>query len=323
MMSKTEERIEDFGSVCSRRSILKTGIAGITGMRVSEILGHEPYVMAGQLPESLGERKKLHERDLTGIQIIPGMWRPHYPWEHIAWVKPPWLTQDYIWMDFPEAIFTDQGLLFLSHINPPFPQLFPNEPHVPWKYIAGGISFERTLPNKIAFGGSLIKTDVSTVSLQLYIRNGSDKDLTAIKLQTCAFLRASFEFSDFTTHNKFVHLPEHGWLPFDEAIKLKLENGKYHLGFRGLGPRSADLPVMATASRGEFNAKQLPQRIVAFTWETNTISMVSNPAHPCMHADPGFPDIRAGQSAKVSGRLIFFEGSIEEFGKKFSMQKTA
>src|SRR3990172_11551113 len=96
-----------------------------------------------------------YETQAKGIRIHPGEWRPHYPWEHIAWVSPSCPCQDYIWLDFPEAIFTDQGLLFLSHINPPFPQKFENLPRVPWREIDNGIAFERKLPNGIAFGGSV------------------------------------------------------------------------------------------------------------------------------------------------------------------------
>ncbi|GAF88330.1 unnamed protein product, partial [marine sediment metagenome] len=49
----------------------------------------------------------------------------------------------------------------------------------------------------------------------------------------------------------------------------------------------------------------------------NTYSLISNPNHPCMHADPTFPDIASGQSAAIHGKLIFYEGSLEGFRKKF------
>jgi len=70
---------------------------------------------------------KVDEAYATGIRILPGQWRPHYPFEQIAWVSPPWPSHDYVWLDFPEAIFSDTELLYLSHVNPQFPDLSPGE----------------------------------------------------------------------------------------------------------------------------------------------------------------------------------------------------
>ena len=261
-------------------------------------------------------REKLFIDKLSHIYIFPGAWRPHEPYEQIAWIKPPWMTTDYIWMDFPEAIFTDQGLLYLSHVDPRFPQVYPDEPKVPWKEIQGGISFERNLPDGVIFGGSLVKTNETTVGLTLYIRNKSDKKLTNIMLQTCAFLRHSKEFSEFTAENKFVHLPDQGWITFAKAQQLKLENSKYHLGWRG-GPKSADLPVMVTKARPERPGAPESNHMIAFTWENDTYSLITNPEHPCMHADPAFPDLEPGQYAEIHGRLIFHQGTMEELEEKY------
>ena len=56
-----------------------------------------------------------YETHAKGIRILPGQWRPLYPFEQIAWVSPPWPSQDYIWLDFPEAIFCNLGLLYFGH----------------------------------------------------------------------------------------------------------------------------------------------------------------------------------------------------------------
>ena len=73
--------------------------------------------LTGLLAVVRGSPQGTYETHAKGIRILPGAWRPHYPWEHIAWISPPWPSQDYVWLDFPEAIFTSQGLLFLSHVN--------------------------------------------------------------------------------------------------------------------------------------------------------------------------------------------------------------
>ena len=75
-----------------------------------------------------GVMNKRYETQATGLRILPGQWRPHYPWEHIAWVSPPWASQDYVWLDFPEAICSSLGFLYLSHVNPPIPTIFKDLP---------------------------------------------------------------------------------------------------------------------------------------------------------------------------------------------------
>ena len=127
-----------------------------------------------------------YETEAKGIRILPGQWRPHYPFEQIAWISPPWPSQDYIWLDFPEAIFTDLGLFFLSHVNPDFPVCFPDLPLVPWTQEGSGLSFERILPNGVKFGGSITADDSSIVNLKLCLSNESEKPLRNIRLQTCS-----------------------------------------------------------------------------------------------------------------------------------------
>ena len=245
-----------------------------------------------------------------GIRILPGQWRPHYAFEHIAWVSPAWPSQDYVWIDFPEAIFTRQGLLYLSHVNPRVqPVLFGNPPPVPWQRVPGGIAYKRTLPNKVSFGGQVIAAK-NAVNLELFIHNESDGPLNDIKLQTCFFLRAIAEFADRTADNKFVHLPDAGWLRFAKARERRDEKGSFRLGWRG-GPKLADLPVMVTRSA-------VADRLVACTWGRHTHSLVCNPGHPCMHADPVFCDLPPGASATIRGKLIFFEGSLDAFTRAWS-----
>lgn len=250
---------------------------------------------------------ETYDTHAKGIRILPGQWRPHYPWEQIGWVSPPWPSQDYLWLDFPEAVFTSQGLLFLSHVNPPIPTVFQNLPRAPWREVAGGIAFERTLPNGVRFGGNILRQGERLVGLELRIENGSTLPLERITLQTCAFLRAVKEFADFSNSNKYVHTRESGWTPLSEALKLEeQEAAPFRVGWRRSGKRVADLPVMVTVSNQA-------ERLVAMSWHAATLSLVGNPRHPCMHADPQFPDLAPGRSATVRGHLLFFEGKLADF----------
>jgi hypothetical protein len=252
---------------------------------------------------------KNYETHAKGIRIFPGVWRPHYPWEHIAWISPSWPCQDYIWLDFPEAIFTSQGLLYLSHINPPVHTVYNSHPAIPWKTIKNGISFERLLPNGVRFGSLVTKGTETTVNLKIWIKNGSKKPLNRISLQTCAFLRGIKEFADYSVENKYVHIAKHGWVPVSSASKYPEAEGNYRVGWRWSGKQVADWPIMVTVSKEK-------DRLVAMTWFDSTLSLVSNPGHPCFHADPFFPDLKPGEEASIHGQLIFFEGRLQDFDFK-------
>ena len=281
----------------SRRSFLRSTAAASGLLAV-------PRAKAAEASPPTRPPQDSYETHAKGIRILPGQWRPHYPWEHIAWVSPSWPSQDYLWLDFPEAIFTRQGLLFLSHVNPAFPVLFPEQPAVPWLPVKGGIAFERRLPNGIAFSGSVIETK-DAVELELTLKNGSEAPLNDITLQTCVFLRAIREFSAYTGDNKHVRVPARGWLPFAEAVRLEEAKGSTRLGWRS-GPRIADLPVMITTSAEA-------ERLVGFSWGESTCALVCNPHHPCMHSDPEFPDLERGETATIRGKVFFFEGTPDDF----------
>ncbi len=303
-----DDRIENRNQrTRSRRVFLKTAgltaIAANSDVFLSHAIENPGNESAKPPPKKAGNSYESHAE---GIRILPGQWRPHYPWEHIAWVSPSWSSQDYIWLDFPEAIFTNQGLLYLSHINPHFPTVFHDLPRIPWRQIANGLAFDRSLPNGIVFGGSVTKGKGSTVDLKLYIENGSSKPLKNITLQTCAYLRGIKEFSDYTMDNKFVHLPASGWVPMAEAMALPNGKEAYRVGWRTSGKAVASKPAAITLSnQGD--------RLFAMTWFKDTLSMVSNPGHPCVHADPQFKDLNPGESSSIHGKLIFFEGSLKDF----------
>lgn len=252
------------------------------------------------------EPKLTYENQARGIRILPGVWRPHYHWEHIAWVSPAWPSQDYVWLDFPEAIFTNQGLLFLSHVNPPFPAAFNDLPQVPWRTLDSGVAFERALPNKVVFGGSLTRANDHAVDMELYLTNGTAEPLREIMLQTCAFLRGIREFADYTGDNKLVHLPNEGWVTLTKASEHEPASGAYRVGWRMHGTPVADLPVaIVMSNKGD--------RLMAMSWGRHTLSLVGNPNHPCIHADPRFDDLEPGQTGRIRGRIAFFEGPLADF----------
>lgn len=301
--SKTPETPGAFESAVA--SVQRPGITrrNLLGAAAALALLRTQYAAYGAGPAAPPD---TYETQAKGIRLLPGQWRPHYPWEHIAWVSPAWPSQDYIWMDFPEAIFTSQGLIFLSHINPGIEAKFENLPRVAWAEVRDGISFERALPNGIVFSGSLRRADPSVVELTLSVRNGSTEPLNDIEMQTCAYLRGIREFGDYTRENKFVHVRDKGWVTMGAARELPEAEAPYRLGWRSKGKRLLDVPMAVTVSNRA-------ERLFAYTWHEDTLSIVDNYNHPCVHADPRFPDLEPGASATVKGSLIFFEGKLDDF----------
>jgi len=284
----------------SRRRFLQ-----VAGGVVSTVAAGEAFGSA-EKKGSASARADSYEVQARGIRIFPGEWRPHYEWEQIAWFSPSWPSQDYVWLDFPEAIFTSQGLLFLSHVNPPYPTVFENLPRVAWQTVENGVSFERVLPNGIKFGGSVLKASETVVGLELHIENGSAAPLKDITLQTCAYLRAIAEFGAYTSENKFVHTAKEGWIELSRAMKLEDCGAAYRAGWRTSGRKVVDVPVaVALSSAGE--------RLLAYTWDKDTLSLVGNAKHPCVHADPFFPNLKPGERATIRGKIGFFEGRLEDF----------
>lgn len=298
----------------SRRSFLgRMGLAATAASATGALAlpGAAPPPQAAPGGSKQGSKTPLtYETASRGIRIYPGAWRPQYPWEHIAWVSPSWPSEEYIWLDFPEAIFCNLGLpqnahlIFLSHIYPPIDMPFPQ---IRWSNIPNGIAFDRQLPSGVRFGGSVVKGSETTVDLELHLYNGTSKPMTNITLQTCSYLHEIHEFSDLTNDNKFVHLAGDGWVPLSHAKTMDARpSAPYRIGWRTKGKLLADLPVNITKSNQA-------ERYVAVTWYKDTISMIGNLNFPCMHADPQFHDLNPGESASIHGKLMFFEGKLADF----------
>jgi hypothetical protein len=252
---------------------------------------------------------KVYDAFVTGLRIMPGMWRPHAVWEQVAWVKPPWSEAGYVWLDFPEVLISnDNSFLYAGHGPLQHPAIRHGVlPKIAWRQTSNGIMFERKLPGELAFGGNLTQCNECSVKMELHVKNHGKIRIPPFIMQTCAFLRLVDEFAEYTNNNKFVHVPRTGWMSLPKASKLPDGTGKYRLGWRG-GPAVADKPFMVTVGRSG-------RRMVGMSWFRDTFSIIGNQCHPCMHADPAFPSLEPGAQYIVHGVLVFFEGTLMDFGR--------
>lgn len=254
-----------------------------------------------------------HDHITHQMDIIPGLWRPMFKSEQVAWISPTWETHEYLWFDFPEGINVDGEFMYIGHLSKRFPTAFPMEKQAPWTEINKGISYEQMLPNGVSFGGEITKKEENVVALKLWITNGGTKELKKIMPLTCLYLDGMKEFNMKSNDNKLIHVPNKGWVPFEQTGGFpKVKNG-VNVGWLDadvIAKGVADLPVVIVKSK-------IDGHLLALTWFEDTHSIIGNPNHPCVHADPLFNDLKPGQTQTINGELIFFEGSVDEFEKMF------
>ncbi|NOS69209.1 MAG: polysaccharide deacetylase family protein, partial [Verrucomicrobia bacterium] len=84
----------------------------------------------------------------------------------------PWDATSYVVVDLPEAIFSNNRLLYLAHTH--IPTIWDEQniiiENIDWtREPDGSLKYERVLPNKIAFGAS-IKPRAGSVDMELWLR---------------------------------------------------------------------------------------------------------------------------------------------------------
>lgn len=121
----------------------------------------------------------------------------------------PWDPGSYVVVDVPEAIFSNLGLIYLAHTH--VPTVWSTNgvllPKLEWKRLAdGSLESERMLPNRIAFGAK-VKPATNAVLMELWLRNGTDKILTGLRVQNCVMLKNAAGFNQQTNANKVFATP--------------------------------------------------------------------------------------------------------------------
>ena len=122
----------------------------------------------------------------------------------------PWDSNSYVVVDVPEAIFSNLGLTYLAHTHVPtiWTEKKVTLPPLEWKRNAdGSLESERVLPNQIAFGVKVRPAFSNAVLMELWLRNGTDKPLTGMRVQNCVMLKAVNGFNQQTNVNKILTKP--------------------------------------------------------------------------------------------------------------------
>lgn len=121
----------------------------------------------------------------------------------------PWDPASYVVVDVPEAIFSNLGLIYLAHTHVPtvWSTNGVSLPKLEWKRLTdGSLESERVLPNKITFGAKVTPA-TNAVLMELWLRNGTDKPLTGLRVQNCVMLKGAAGFDQQTNANKVFAAP--------------------------------------------------------------------------------------------------------------------
>jgi peptidoglycan/xylan/chitin deacetylase (PgdA/CDA1 family) len=121
----------------------------------------------------------------------------------------PWDTTSYVVVDLPEAIFSQNRLIYLAHTHVPtiWDEQNLSLDNIDWtREPDGSLRFERVLPNRVAFGAS-IQPKAGSVEMDLWLRNGSEEALPGLRTQICGHLKGAPEFNAQTTTNKIFRAP--------------------------------------------------------------------------------------------------------------------
>ncbi len=122
----------------------------------------------------------------------------------------PWDEDDYVVADVPEAIWSNLGLTYLAHthVDTVWSKKKVVLEKLEWeRKTDGSLVMERELPNGIRFG-TKVMPGKELVRMEMWLRNGSSKKLTGLRVQNCVMLKNAKKFNRQTDENKLL---KDGW----------------------------------------------------------------------------------------------------------------
>lgn len=108
----------------------------------------------------------------------------------------PWKDGGYVVVDVPEAVFSNLGLTYLAHEH--IPTIWTDQsiqlPRLEWKEQDDALTSTRKLP-----GGIVIQSEATgdgdAALMKLTLTNGTDQQLTGLRVQVCVMLKGAVGFN--------------------------------------------------------------------------------------------------------------------------------
>ena len=124
-------------------------------------------------------------------------------------IFPPWDRTSYTVLDVPEAIWSNLGLTYLAHthIDTVWSKQGIQLPQLEWEHLPdGSYRQSRELPNKISY--EVIATPHRDhLAVRMSLSNGTDAELSDLRVQMCAMLKSMKGFQEQTNDNKVFRGP--------------------------------------------------------------------------------------------------------------------
>ena len=124
-------------------------------------------------------------------------------------IFPPWDRTSYTVLDVPEAIWSNLGLTYLAHthIDTVWSSQGIQLPQLEWEYLPdGSYRQHRELPNKISYE-VLATPHRDHLAIRMTLFNGTDSELSDLRVQMCAMLKSMKGFDQQTNDNKVFRAP--------------------------------------------------------------------------------------------------------------------
>jgi len=121
----------------------------------------------------------------------------------------PWDRDSYVVVDLPEAIWSNLGLTYLAHrhIDTIWTKKGIELSKLEWnRHPDGTLDIVRELPNGIVFGVK-VKPQRHAVRMEMWLKNGTDKRLSDLRVQICVMTKMAAGFEQETNDNKMFTNP--------------------------------------------------------------------------------------------------------------------
>jgi hypothetical protein len=188
-------------------------VSAATGLTLEKIgIAIRKFDLAGKAPTPRAPGASLRVLPYPGgrhprIGFLEGAVMPQR--ETKLSVFTPWDDSSYVVVDVPEAIFSNLGLTYLAHTH--IPTIWDSRgitlPRLEWnRHADGSYDIERTLPNGIAFGARA-RPNATELRMELWLRNGTNANLTGLRVQNCVMLPGARGFAAQTSANKVFRAP--------------------------------------------------------------------------------------------------------------------
>lgn len=155
------------------------------------------------------------------IHIRPMLKDPVPPQYHAVEIVPPWDTEGYLTLRFPETLHSNLGLLFIDHYRSDMLPVVDLQKLPDWQVDpdTDALLYNCELPNKVEFSGR-ITPGPDELELEFTVKNGTDTELSGLGTQFCLVQTPCPTFSIPELINTYI-LHDGKWLSLSDSTFKK------------------------------------------------------------------------------------------------------